>query len=426
MGESISEHYDESVRRNYRWNFAVNVGDLSFVNLARAFVFSTTILPLYVSYLTSSTILIGLIPAILEVGFLLPQIFMARRTETLERMKPFIVRVSVWERVPYLIIAATMLLLPQAPVWLSYTLLAINITVASGSGGLATPAWKTMLGKIIHPDRRGMLASLGIGIGGLMGIAGAYLTRFLLGRFPYPRSYAYCFALAFTGQALSWLFLTFNREPSRNLNPTHGSLREYLRGLPSFLRENRDFAFFLLSQIFVILGTLAITFYVLYGRERLGISDEFAATLTMVALASQSLGTPVIGWFSDRFGHKSAIVGTTILQIAALLIMLILPGRYWLALVFVLSTLSVSGMKVARFGITMEFGRIEKLPTFTAIAGTLLSIPTLLAPVLGGWFVDVFGYRPSFVIALVLSLIGMIMTLRGMRDPRKEKGRAKL
>lgn len=415
------DHHDESVRRNYRWNFTVNAADLSFVNLARAFVFSTTILPIYVSYLTSSTILIGLIPAILEVGFMLPQIFMARRAEALMRMKPFVVKVSVWERIPYLIVGATILLLPRAPAWLSYAILALNIAVASGSGGLATPAWKTMLGKIIHPDRRGMLISLGIGIGGLMGIAGAYLTRFLLVRFPYPRSYAYCFGLAFAGQAISWLFLTLNREPSRNLNPSHNSLREYLKGLPWFLREDRKFSFFLISQTFLILGTLAITFYVLYGRERLGITDGFAATLTMVALASQSIGTPVIGWFSDRFGHKRAIVATSILGIASILIMLVLPGPYWLLLVFALATLSVSGRKVALFAVTMEFGRIEKLPTYTAVAGTLLSIPTLLAPILGGWSVELFGYLPSFVIALVLSLVGTVMTVGGMRDPRKQR-----
>ena len=352
---------------------------------------------------------------------MLPQIFMARRAEALTRMKPFVVKVSVWERVPYLIVGATILLLPRAPAWLSYAILALNIAVASGSGGLATPAWKTMLGKVIHPDRRGMLISLSIGIGGLMGIAGAYLTRFLLGRFPYPRSYAYCFALAFGGQAISWLFLTLNCEPSRNLNPSHSSLREYLKGLPWFLREDRKFSFFLLSQAFLILGTLAITFYVLYGRERLGITDGFAANLTIVALASQSIGTPIIGLFSDRFGHKRAIVATSILGIASILIMLVLPGPYWLLLVFALATLSVSGRKVALFAMTMEFGRIEKLPTYTAVAGTLLSIPTLLAPILGGWSVDLFGYRPSFVIALVLSLVGTVMTLGGMRDSRKQR-----
>ena len=32
----------------------------------------------------------------------------------------------------------------------------------------------------------------------------------------------------------------------------------------------------------MILGTLGVTFYVVYGREAFGVSDAFAATLTMV------------------------------------------------------------------------------------------------------------------------------------------------
>ena len=65
--------YREVIRRNARWNFWVNIGDLSFVNLAGSFVFISTILPLYVSYLAESRVLIGLIPAIYLVASHVPQ-----------------------------------------------------------------------------------------------------------------------------------------------------------------------------------------------------------------------------------------------------------------------------------------------------------------------------------------------------------------
>ena len=84
MGEAANE-YQHFIEKNRRWNFLANAADLTSVNLAQAFVFSTTILTLYATYLTSSAVLIGLIPAIQQVGYLLPQLLSANRAEPAAR-----------------------------------------------------------------------------------------------------------------------------------------------------------------------------------------------------------------------------------------------------------------------------------------------------------------------------------------------------
>ena len=417
------QHYDDFVRRNRRWNFFANTGDLSAVNLARAFIFTTTILPLYVSYLTSSKVMIGFVPAVLEVGFLLPQLFFARKTETLDRMKPFVVKISIFERVPYLVIALSILLWPDSPPWFAYTMLLLGIAVASGSGGIATPAWKTMLGKIIHHDSRGLLFALGSGIGGFLGIGGALIARRLLVIYPYPISFAWCFGLAFAGQAVSWIFLTLNREPPKAMNPTHSGLFDYARQLPPVLRSDTNFSRYLLGQLFMIFGTMAATFYVLFGKSKFGIDDEFAATLTMIALLGQSAGTPLVGWLSDRLGHKLMGEAGAWMNIAALIVLLVAPSPGWLAATFILMNLGRTALLISRMSITMEFSSIEKLPTYTALTGTLLAIPTFFAPVFGGWGIDIFGYRATFIIAIAFSLVGFVISRRGVTDPRVDGSR---
>ena len=121
-------------------------------------------------------------PAIYEVGFLLPQLLMSRRAESLSVKEPFVVRMSVLERLPFLFISLSIFLRPQAPLWFAYLMLALNIAVASSAGGLATPAWKGMLGKVIRPQRRALLFSLGSDVGGFLGIGGALLKAQLGGR----------------------------------------------------------------------------------------------------------------------------------------------------------------------------------------------------------------------------------------------------
>ncbi len=415
---------NEQAGQHRRWNFAVNAGDLIAVNLAKSFIFSSTILTLYASYLTSSAVLIGLIPAIQQVGYLLPQLLTARKSETLPRFKPYVVRISVFERLPYLFIALAIFLWPKAPSWVGYTVLAVNIAVATGSAGLATPAWKSMLGKVIHPDRRGILFSLGLGAGGLLGVGGAFASQRILDTRAFPISYGLCFLLAFVGQAVSFFFLTLNREPEKKVAAAVPSLRDYLLELPQILRSDRNFARYLASQSLYILGTMGSSFYIIYGRFHFGISDGFAAGLTMVALITQSVGTPALGWLSDRRGHKWLGELSTWMGIAALVLMLLIRGEAGLYPVFILMNLSMAGMQVSRSCITMEFGKAEKLPTYTALAGTLLALPTLLAPVLGGSILDAAGYPPLFWTALALSVVGWASLRWRVEDPRMSGRRA--
>ena len=422
MSSSQPNDYEKEVEKQRKWNFFVNAGDLTFVNLAASFIFTSTILPLYASYLTTSAVLIGLIPAIQQVGLLLPQLFMAPMAEGLSRKKPFIVKVSVTERLPYLIVAIFIFLLPGAPKWFAYMVLVINLLIARGSAGIADPAWKAMIGKVVHPDRRGLLFSLGFGLGGLLGIGGAALARYILDTYNYPLSFGLCFALAFGGQAISWFFLTLNREPAKKPSIESPPLSSYLKELPNVLRGNLNFSRFLLGSFLVIFGGMGISFYIIFARHAFDITDGFAANLTMVALISQSLGTPILGWMSDRKGHKWLAESSALIGAAALIILLFAPNQSWMYPIFTLMNLSFSAFMISRNSITLEFGGSDKIPTFSALTGTLLALPTLLAPIIGGWILDFFGFRTLFILALAISIIGWGILRFWVQDPRITKG----
>jgi hypothetical protein len=75
--------FQRQVETNFRWNFAVNTLDLSFYSFGFTLVSQATVLPLLVSHLTSSKLLIGLIPATYSLGYLLPQLLTANFAESL-------------------------------------------------------------------------------------------------------------------------------------------------------------------------------------------------------------------------------------------------------------------------------------------------------------------------------------------------------
>src|SRR5512146_893063 len=65
------------VRRNLRFNFTIGMLDGGFFGLGMGFASFSAIIPLFVNHLTSSALLIGLIPAIHNIGWQLPQLLMA-------------------------------------------------------------------------------------------------------------------------------------------------------------------------------------------------------------------------------------------------------------------------------------------------------------------------------------------------------------
>jgi len=418
MSSLLSEcEYNEYVRKNEKWNFIANLADLTFYNLAASFIFGSTVLSLYADHLTDSAVLIGLIPAIQQVAHYLPQLVLARQFERLPRKKPAIVKISVMERLPYLFVALVALLWPGAPAWLAYTVLALSLALAMGSGGLGAPAWQNMLAKVIRPERRGRLFGLAQTTGGLLGLGGAAITRRVLSTYAYPTSFGICFLLAFGAQVLSWVALSQNREPARDPKKAEISAKEYLRRLPDVLRTNHNFAWYLVARMLIILGTMGTSFYVIYAREAFGVSDAFAADLTMVALVSQMVFSALLGWFGDQRGHKKTTEICTLMGASAAVAALLATSPAWFYLVFLLMSASTAGLSVASLSMIMSFSEPDDLPTYVGLSNTLLGIPIFLAPILGGWLVDSAGFRDLFWVALLVSLLGWGVMWLTVREP---------
>src|SRR5262249_476836 len=141
--------------RPYRWNFLVMGLDMGIFVAALSFASIYGVLPLFVHHLTSSNVALGLIPAVRSAAFLIPPVFVAVYVERLRLKKPFVVAMTVVERIPYLVLAIVTPLLalahPGLLLWLFFILLAIGTT----AGGTAMSAWMDLLARMMPPDWRG-------------------------------------------------------------------------------------------------------------------------------------------------------------------------------------------------------------------------------------------------------------------------------
>jgi MFS family permease len=402
-----------------RWNFSVNVLDISFYTLALNMVSQATILPLLVSQLTGSKLAIGLIPAIYTLGYLLPQLLTAGYTEGLRRKLPVLMLVgSVGERLPFLLIGLAVLFFAAPSPILALGLLYLLLGISAVSNGILTPAWYDLIAKVIPVERRGIWSGVGNGLGAFMGIAGAGLAGWLLTAYAFPQNYALCFLVAFVFFMVSWIGLALNREPDSAVVKPQVGLWRYLKQLPAVLRRDRNYQVFLISQSVANLGGMAAGFFIVYGSTRFGLDGATVGALTGTLVASQALMNLLWGLLGDRKGHKIVLAGAAGCMALAALAALLIPTPAALWVVFFLLGASIAGEMVSSLNIILEFCHPEDRPTYIGLTNTLLAPVKALAPLVGAGLATLLGYPGLFIAAALAAAGGAALLGLWVREPR--------
>jgi len=411
--------FEAEVERHYRHNFIVNFLDGAAFWFGASFIAARTILPLYVSHLTDSKLLLGLIPAIASGGWLVPQLFTANWVQRLPRKKVVPVRLGLFsERLP------VFLLVPAA--WLSARLPAVALAAVFVlfawhvvGAGLIAVAWQDMIAKIIPVDRRGRFFGLTNFSGTAAGVLGAAAAAWLLDGYDFPDGYVLCFAAAAALIGVSWIFLALTREPVQVSQTEHVPQREYWRRLPAVLRGDRNFARYLLSQVVISLGGMAGGFVAVYAVQRWDLPDAEAGRLTAAMLIGQAACNLLFGFVADRKGHKLVLEWSTLLGTLAIGLAAIAPAPAWFYAVFALSGGSVAGFILSGIMIAFEFSSPDMRPTYIGLNNTTSGAVASVSPLFGGWLAGTIGYQWLFVLAFAIGLIGFALLRWSVREPRR-------
>jgi len=68
--------------------------------------------------------------------------------------------------------------------------------------------------------------------------------------------------------------------------------------------------------------------------------------------------------------------------------------------------------------IILEFCAPEDRPTYIGLTNTLLAPARTLGPILGGALATWFSYRSMFAVAAIVSILGAILLIVWVREPR--------
>jgi len=384
-----------------------------------SFASQATILPAFAAYLGAPNVAIGAIPAVMTLGWFLPSLFAAGHTEALRRKLPFVLRHTVWERAPFLVLALAAFVAAERAPGLALGVLLAMLFLVTGVGGVLMPAWMDIVGRAIPVTLRGRFFALANLAASAVGFAGSFLTSHVLETVPAPRSYGICFLYASACMALSYIALALVREPAASTAAPPVALRTYLARVPALLRRDANLRRFLLARAFAIAAMMASGFYTVYALAAWDAPPSQAGVFTTLLLAGQVAGNVSLGWLADRMGHRVVIIVGLAATVGANLLALGAPSLAAFGAVFVLAGIQGAAISVSNLNVLLEFAPTPReQPTYVGLGTTSMAPVACGAPLAAGLAADAFGFTAVFAAATAAGAIGLALLVFAVRDPR--------
>lgn len=382
-----------------------------------------TIIPLFLSYLTESTALIGFAAALFHIGWQVPQLLTSGYVAGLSRYKPTDLAMTLIERLPFFGLAMVALALPRIGSDAALVLTLILLGAQSLGGGFTGTAWQSMISKIIPAHILGSFFGIQSAAVNLFGAGGALLASVILERLAYPGGFVLLFAVAGVSMMISFLFLAQTFEPKSALRDVVAGLgwRGFGNRLRGILRADRNFRWFLAARSLTSLSLTAVSFYTIFGIRRFDLSPEFVGSLTSVLLLSNMLTSAVIGWVGERWGLRRVLILANFFTVLAIAIALTAEDPRWFYFVFALTGMVNASQWSTIMTITVQFCTVAERPFYIGMANSLIAPVTIFAPIIGGWLVDAASFELSFGLFALAGLLSILVYLGPMQDPHKAK-----
>ena len=423
--EAVAEQHNDRQIPNqevfppyWKRNFAANFVDVLFFSLALAFASMNTIMPVFIRQLGGSALVVGLVPAIVQTGQLLPPLFAAPYIAPLQRKLPFLLKVTLGERLPWPLLAVGCIVLAQRAPLAMLGLTIVLLGIFGLAGGIAVPAWMDLVARATPLRMRGKLFGWSGALSGLLGVGGGLAAERMLARWAFPYNFAACFVAASVCMLVSFVALVAIREPRVEEQIASVPLHAYVRQLPALLRRDRDFSLFIVVRILGSLAGMAAAFVTLYATEQHSLPPSIAGRFTAAMLGTQVITTPFFGMLADRRGYKHSLQFALLAQTVAMLLSLVVTTAGGFSVVFGLLGATTGLLFTTTLNMVVEFAPATERVTYLGLHGTLIAPATLAAPLIGGWLAQWGGYPLAFSVAAVCGSAALFLLTFFVRDPR--------
>ncbi len=383
----------------------------AFLALGISLTQPTTVISAFIADLTGSTVWVGGLSTVLTVAGALPQLFVARWIENRPLKMPYLLtaiylRVGSWGILAFLIYSIG----DKHPTMLAWALV-VMLAIFYAGGGLGNIPYTDIIGKIIPAERRGAFFGGKEALAGPLAVGAALGARQILVHIQYPNNYALLFGLAALGLGIASLGFLIMKEPVATLEETHahswGDYWQKIRGTSKKLKR------LIIIEIFTGFSLMALPFYVVYAREKLGAPLDAIGWFLLAQILGGVLANLLWAHLVDQAGSRKMLVVCGMLSTITPLLAIALAPLGWLALlvVFFLAGATFTGRKVGFQSALLELAPAAERPTYTGVNAVLI-LPLAFLTLIAGVFLQHGSYTTLFILASVFIAIGTFVAYR--------------
>ncbi|MBI3626403.1 MAG: MFS transporter [Candidatus Rokubacteria bacterium] len=182
----------------------------------------------------------------------------------------------------------------------------------------------------------------------------------------------------------------------------------------------------LTSRPVVIASTMEAALYVGYGAflgffppyaKGIGLNDAQIAFVMGAQLATTMLAKPLSGRFSDRVGRKPMILGGLTLCAVMLPLIPALTSFWWLLPVSAAFGLGVAIVTPSTTALVADLVKAGRMGSAMGVFGTIWDSGEATGPILAGFLIASWSYRPAFGVIAALMGVMAVVFLVTVKDP---------
>lgn len=373
-------------------------------------------IPQMITELRDSDLLLGLVPFIVSLGMVLPQLFHAKAVEGLPYKKRRVLLCALLQRTGWLVFFGSLFIHWGAP----FTLIVFFCVLAVNSlgSGMIIPVWTDWFAKTAPEKIWGKILGIRWTASGVLGIAlGHFFIRRVMATFPSPERYQIIVGTAIACYALSFVSLALVKEEPEHGLPDQGQTRwlDYFKELAWILFRRRDFRKFMLaSQLAALPIVIMMAFLTKYGLTYTDVSGEVAGSFTLFFFGASAVGALVGGSLSDRLGTITPFRVFPVSAIAAAVVAYTSRDPFTVSVAFSLLGLAFGARIVVLLPAVFRYSGKDRRPTYTAVSYVFLTLgAALVPPVIGALLeAEVLSYPGMFIFCGFLSAAGWLLFLR--------------
>lgn len=393
-------------------NFVKGVLNGVIFTLAETLIDPTLVLVAFVSHLTTSPILIGLVAPLRDAGWYFPQLWVSGYIQSQPKKLNLYRRVAVIRVIAWAAMAGAAWWFTDAN-WL-LIIFFVTFGTYSFASGFSGIAFMEVVGKTIPAHRRVVFFAWRLFLGGLVGLGGAEIVRLALAPnapLTFPQNFGLLFAVGGVLAALGlWVYQLIDEPPDTETRP-RASFQTQLQRAFAMARQNQTYRRFLLMRMSLILAGAATPFFAVYVQTRLNgeltMVGAYLATLT----AASMLANVFFGRYGVRLGNRRILMLAAALGLGMMLVVLALlvwvmffpitgwAASLWLIPVFVLAGIRQGGLDVAGQPALLEIAPPSERSLYLGFTHSVLGI-TQLATGLSGVVVASLGFGTLAIMCL--------------------------